>query len=177
MANTLQCPFPDNLDILTVNGFNLNIQKLPGLSFFCQEANIPAVSQEALDVSTPLSIMKQPSSMLKYGTLEVAFHVDAKMDNYKAVYDWMRELGFPEDRVEFSELMRRADNYMIDENSQVFSAAFLQVLGSNNLPIRTVEYVDMFPVSLGTAVFSSGLSDVKYLMGRAAFAFTYYKIT
>jgi hypothetical protein len=176
MANTLTCPFPNNLDILTVNGFNLSITKLPGVSFFCQEANIPAVKQEALSVPTPLSIMKQPSSMLTYDTLEVAFHVDDKMDNYTAVYTWMKQLGFPETREQFQELWERADNDFVSDDSKVFSTGFLQVLGTNNLAVRTIEYVDMFPITLSTAVFSSGLSDVKYLMGRASFAFSYYQI-
>jgi len=176
MANTLTCPFPANLDPLSPNGFQLTIAKLPGISFFCQEANIPSVVLPALGINTPLVKMNQPSDQLQYAPLDVKFMIDANMDNYAALLNWMEGLGFPEDRDQYREYQESQANGGLITGNYDFSAGTLIILGPNNHEVRRVDFMDLIPTSISSMVFTTKATDVHYLMGHATFAYTLFKL-
>jgi len=174
MPNTLSCPVPATLDPLTANGFQLTIAKLPGVSFFCQEANIPSVGLQALGTNTPLVKMNQPSNQLQYGPLVVSFMVDAKMDNYAAMLGWMEGLGFPLTYQQYTDF-RSAQSGLPGGGSD-FSAGTLIVLDQNNHEIRRVDFADLIPTSINTITFSTKLTDVKYVICQATFTYDYFTL-
>ncbi len=172
MPQTLSCPVPDTLDPLTANGFQLTIAKLPGVSFFCQEANIPAVSLQPLGFANPLVKIHQPSNQLNYGPLVVSFMVDAKMDNYAAMLGWMEGLGFPLTYQQYTDF--RASQSGLPGGGSDFSAGTLIVLGPNNREVRRIDFTDLIPTSINTINFSTKLTDVQYVVCQASFTYDYF---
>lgn len=174
-VRTLSCPIPANTNPLSPNGYMFSIQKLPELTFFCQEVALPSISMVTIEQANPFVKIPQPGEMLEFDPLRVQFLVDSKMSNYKAIYDWLYALGYPEknsNSVDYSTLHADLATRM---NETLFSDATLTILDNNNNPIQTIEFKDVFPTSIESLTFSSTNNDVQYLVGSANFTYTLYK--
>lgn len=171
----LTCPLPENLNPLSPNGYMFSIEKLPSLSFFCQQVTLPAVSlPEAMQLN-PFVKIPVAGDQLDYGMLTVEFLVDEKMENYKAIHHWITSLGFPESYEEYTNFLDEAKIPGLSEIAKSYSDGTLTILGNNNVPIQTVQFKDLIPSSLESLTFLSTNQDVQYLVGSASFQYSYYK--
>ena len=174
-SNTISCPLPANLTPLSPNGFNLTINKLPSISFFCQQVNLPSLTLGVPEQNTPLSTIPIPGEMLTYDQLQIQFLIDSEMRNYKAIHDWIVGLGFPENNSQYTQYIEGASIPGISEVAKSSSDATLVILGNNNMPIQAIQFADCVPESLESITFTSTNQDVQYLIGSASFRYTYYK--
>lgn len=172
---TLSCPIPDNITPLSPNGFQFGIQKLPQLSFFCQQVNLPGITLGSPEFGNPFNVAPIPGDTLTYDTLSVQFLVDENMSNYKAIYNWVVALGFPETYEQYLTLISSADISGLSELAKNYSDASLTILGASNNPVQTIEFYDLFPVTIDSLMFQSTNQDVQYLVGNATFRYAYYK--
>ena len=173
--STTTCPFPSNINPLSPNGFQFNISKLPELTYFCQQAEIPTLSLPATTQATPLSTNIMAGEILDYSELTVQFLVDENMANYKAIHNWMIGLGFPESYEQYANFRAQSDFADLSDVKKNFSDGFLQVLGNNNQVVQTIEFYDMYPVSLQALTFQATNMDVTYLIGNVTFRYDIYK--
>ena len=165
---------PAGLNPLSPNGFNFSISKVPSVSFFCQQANIPGIMLGDPTFSTPFSTQPLPGDTLSYDPLTVQFLIDEEMLNYNVIYNWIVALGFPESYTQYTTLLA-GDTVQYNELARNYSDGTLQILDSNNNALRSVTFYDMFPTSLETLTFASTNEGVNYLVGSATFKFGYYK--
>jgi len=185
MANP-NCPMPNNINPLSPTGFRLAITKLPEISFFCQAVTLPSMSLENVNVGTPFSVNKVPGELLNFADLTVNFIIDEDMKNYIALWNWLAGLGFPQNYLQYQNLVTTAANSTTSTTTPAipafgtlqgnYSDGSLVILGSNNMPVKTISFVDIHPISLGTIEFQSNVDDVQYLTGTASFGYTYYTI-
>lgn len=164
---------PAGLNPLSPNGFNFSISKVPNVSFFCQEANLPGITLGEPTFSTPFSIQPLPGDTLTYDPLVIQFLIDEQMLNYNVVYNWIIALGFPESYAQYKSLLA-GDTVVYSELAKNCSDATLQILDSNNNAIRSVTFYDVVPTSLGALTFTSTNDGVNYLVGTATFKFGHY---
>jgi len=169
----LTCPLPANINPLSPNGFNFSISKLPEVSFFCQEVNLPGISTQTAEMNTPFSLLPFAGDIITYEDLQVQFLVDENMLNYTAIYNWLIGLGFPEDNKQFSDFTNNAIGGY-SRTDREFSDATLQILGSNNQPVKSIHFIDILPINLSTLTFQSTNTDVNYLVGSATFKISRY---
>jgi hypothetical protein len=165
---------PQGLNPLSPNGFNFSISKVPNVTFFCQQASIPGITLGDPSFSTPFSTQPLPGDTLSYEPLNVQFLIDEEMLNFNIVYNWIISLGFPESYSQYTTLLAN-DKTQYDELAKNLSDGTLQILDSNNNPIRSITFYDMFPTSLETLTFASTNDGVNYLIGSATFKFGHYK--
>jgi hypothetical protein len=175
MATTISCPIPANINPLSPNGFLFNIQKLPELSFFCQQVNLPGITLGAPEFGNPFQTQPIPGETLTYDQLTVQFLVDENMSNYQAIYNWIVALGFPNDYEQYTTFVNDDDRGAISELARNYSDATLQILGGNNQTVKTVQFIDLFPIALDSLLFQGTNTDVNYLVGSATFRYGYYK--
>jgi len=175
MANILSCPIPNNINPLSPNGFQFSVVRLPELSYFCQEASIPGITLGSPDFATPFSNKAIAGEMLTFDQLTVQFLVDQEMANYKGIWNWMIGLGFPEDYQQYIDFQNTNTTPLLSEMSKNYSGGFLQVLNANNASVQTIEFIDLFPISLNALTFQSTSQDVQYIVGQATFKYDYYK--
>ena len=69
---------------LYANHFKFEIERLPDLSFFVQSASIPSVSTGLALQTNPFSTIHHPGDRLSYGTFEVTYLIDAKLEKTRA---------------------------------------------------------------------------------------------
>jgi len=174
MAN-LVCPSVD-MNFLSPNGFVLGIERLPQVSFFSQTVEIPNISLDSLGQATPLSRIQIPSDQLDFSPLSIDFAVDEQMTNWQEIFKWMRGLGFPEDRSQYTEENSSRGYERSSDLSRNYSDATLFILGSNNVPIKSFTFIDCFPSSLGGMRFSSTNDGVNYLTSTLTLSYSYFKV-
>lgn len=175
---TLTCPIPTNINPLQNNGFLFNIIKLPEIQFFCQEVNLPDVTLPPAIFNNPFVKVPVPGDKIEFGDLQVTFMINENMDNYVAIYNWIIGLGFPESNDQYKNFINdRTDFLSSNESNAASSDAILQILGSNNQPVKTVQFIDVIPVSLISLQLQTITQDTTYLAGQATFNYTSFKIT
>jgi hypothetical protein len=163
---------PNNINPLSPNGFMLNIQRLPRIKYFCQQVNIPAISLGDANMANPLVNFPVPGDQLVFSELQVQFLVDEYMCNYKSIVDWINGLGFPEDHEQYTQMLDDHQQSFASELTKNFSDATLEVLDSNNLCCKRINFKDMFPTSIEGLQFESTSTDVVYLVANATFRYT-----
>ncbi len=174
MANTTSCPVPDNITPLSPNGFMFTVTKLPDISFFCQQVNLPGLTLGDPEYANPFTKQPIPGETLTYDTLEINFLIDNEMKNYKYLYNWIIALGFPNEYEQYRAFVQ-SDNNNYSELAKNYSDATLSILTGNNNIAQQVQFIDLFPVTIGTVTFQSTNTDVNYIQCNATFRYGYYK--
>ena len=157
---------PIDQSFLSPLGFKLQIKKTPHVNYFVQKARIPSVSLGSADVDTPFTKVPFPGTKLSFGNLQVTFKVDENMMNYMEIYSWLRDVGFPDNFAQYSNIAGQS----ITSGDGIFSDITLTVLSSAMNPNLEVTFFDCFPVDLSDLEFDSTLSDVDYLTATVTFA-------
>jgi hypothetical protein len=137
--------------------------------------NLPGILLGAPEFGNPFRSTPVPGETLTYDQLTVQFLVDEEMSNYKSIYNWLVALGFPTSYDEYLTFLNSDERNITSELAKNYSDATIQILGSNNATVQTVQIIDLFPISLDSLVFQSTNQDVQYLVGNATFRYSYYK--
>lgn len=171
---TLSCPIPSDLDILKNNGFMFSIHKLPEITFFCQEVNLPSMTLPAAVIPTPLIDYPVPGDKLEFGSLGISFLIDSTMSNYKSIVAWLVGLGFPQRHEQYKAFLERFGNGEQSPLAISQSDGTLQVLTGTNTVSQTIQFVSLQPTQLSEIQFMTDVNDVVYMTAQAAFAYSYY---
>ena len=173
----------ENRNFLSPVGFKFTISRLKGVDFFCQAANIPAVSMEAANQGTRFNKIPHPGDELYYEDLNLRFLVDENMKNWYQVHDWMREITTPYSSKEFAynrgeiESQNRKNKGrgdVADWDNQWRSDCSLFILSSNYQPVAEFVFRDAFPIGLTTLNFDAAVSDIQYFTAEVTLKYTYY---
>ena len=163
---------PPDINPLSPTGFRMTIGKFPEVTYFCQEINIPSLSLGSIDFNTRLATIPVPGETMTYSELDVEFLIDEKMTNYISIFDWLNGLGYPESNQQYIDFLRKQNNLSDSELVKNQSDGFIEILGSNNLAIRTISFIDLSPTSLNGLTFHSTVTGIDYLIGKATFKFS-----
>ena len=172
----------DNMvNLLSPNGFKFSITKLPDVTYNIQQVSLPQLSLGDYDFTNLFATLPIPGNRLTYDPLTIQFLVDEEMRNYISIYNWMIGLGVPESFEQYKSFIGSKDASTLNglgdvsELSKQYSSAVLQVLGSNNVAVKTIQFNDLFPISLESLNFQSTSTDVNYFIASATFRFSYYQ--
>ena len=168
--------YPNNINPLSPNGFTFSITKLPNVSFFCQRVMIPSISLASIDRTTPFINTPIPGEIMTFSELTVQFLIDDQMDNYKAIFNWMVALGYPEDHRQYSDYIKGQNATVYSELARNYSDATVGILDAQNNPTNAFKFYDIFPIALDPIQFESTAMDVNYVIGSATFKYTYFTI-
>jgi hypothetical protein len=160
---------------LSSNGFRFGIQKTPEIEFFCQSATIPGLTLNQHNLATPLSNLALPGATLDFTPLDIEFMVDAEMKNYLSIWNWMIGLGFPETWQQYTDFLSTDALGSNTELSKNLSDGTLSILNNSFVPIQTIQFVGLFPISINTLTLQATSTDVNYLICSASFQYSYYK--
>ena len=167
-----------NRNFLSPTGFKFGLKRSPGVAFFCNQANIPALDLGVAEQPTYLKDIPIPGDKIQFGDLNLRFLVDEDLVNFMEIQNWIRGLGFPESLAEFNELKDQAILGPMGKSTEdVYSDGTLQILSSNLVPKFQVVFSDLFPYSLSTVTFDATDTDIEYFTADVAFKYTIYEIT
>lgn len=167
------CPYPENLNPLSPNGFTLAIDKLPDLTFFSQNVGLPGLSLGSANASSSLVDYGVAGDKIEFEPLTVEFLVDEGMKNYNAIADWMISLGFPESHEQYKQFLSEAkEKYELSAST---ADGIVSILGSNNTAVAEYQFADLYPISLSNLGMTSTANDVDYVVATVEFRYTFMK--
>ena len=158
---------PETNNYLATNFFELKIERLPFVTYFCQSVNLPSLTIPPVEVpvaqfGVPI---RTPVGRYSYENMSVSFLVDENMDNWVNVYDWLYSISTPEEV---------PGTYTSHEN--IFSDATLLIKNSSYNTIKVVTIKEIFPVGISGIQFSSVVVDTEPVIATVTFAFTSFQI-
>ena len=172
----------ENRNFLSPIGFQFTIDRMRGVDFFCQSANIPAMQLGSADTGTRLNKLRNPGDEMQYEDLFLRFLVDENMKNWYQVANWMREISTPYSTTEFrynrgnipSVNKREAGVDYATANNQWRCDCSLLILSSNYRVVSEVVFRDAWPTSLSTLNFDASSSDINYFTAEVGLRYNYY---
>ena len=168
-ANQIQ-----NRNFLSPSGFKFKISKTPKVDFYCTTARIPEITMETVVEPYYLKNLDVPGEKVAYGDLTLNFLVDENMENYMAVHNWLKGIGFPETPQQFKDQI--TDDEGIRDEKLVFSDGSLHILNSNFQDVAIVKFQDLFPVGLTSLEFDATETDINYFTAEVSMRYTVYNI-
>jgi len=168
-ANQIQ-----NRNFLSPIGFKFTLAKNNKVSFFSNSCRIPDISLGTAVQATYLKDIDVPGDKLQYGDFSLRFLVDENMENYMAIHNWLRGLGYPEVVTEHENLITD-DEGRRDRNLE-FSDGSLHILNSNYRDIAIVQFLGLFPVYLTSLDFDASEGDINYFTAEVSFKYTLFNI-
>tara|TARA_R110002012_G_scaffold264601_1_gene447982 strand:- start:1678 stop:2334 length:657 start_codon:yes stop_codon:yes gene_type:complete len=188
MANQSESKGTNPLSILNRNflspiGFQLSFKRMPGVSFFCQSANVPKMKINSVSTPTRFNKIQQPGDEIIYDPMSVRFLIDENMKNYYQVHDWMRQIATPVSSKEFTysrgsiKSQNRKESDINTDSvwaDQWRTDASLFVLSSNYQPVAEFIFHDCFPRKLTTIQFDATVTDILYFMGEMSLQYSYF---
>lgn len=169
----------ENRNFLSPIGFQFQINKMPGVEFFCQAANIPQISMDPVQIPSVVNKIYMPGDEVQYDPLFVRFLVDENMKNWFQVHDWIRQTGTPVTQKEFkynrsgkpSQWTNASDD---GPENHWKSDVTLKVLSSNYQPVAEFRFVEAFPTSLTTLMFDASSPDINYFTAEVQLRYDYF---
>ncbi len=181
---------PDKLDYASPTQFRFGIHQLPKVEFFTIGANLPGISADVSNVTTPFKDIPMMGDILAYENLSITFIVDEYLENYTSLHNWMTGYGFPKSREQFSTFRDETSNTPATPKAKtsaetvkratpdksMYADAFILILSNKNNPIVEIAFQNVFPISLGALDFTQTATDVEYITTTAEFAYQIYEI-
>ena len=182
---------PTKFDYAEPTKFRFGVIKLPKVEYFCTAANIPGISLGQANMPTPLKDIPIPGDKLDYDNLTIQFLVDESLENYVQLQNWLRGIGFPKNRQEFSNFRGEesvtpiakqgvsndiGDVKPATSSRALFGDATLTILSNKNNPLVEVRFRDVYPASLSGLEYNQNATDVEYLTATCDFKYTLYDI-
>lgn len=166
---------PNNVNFLSPLGFNFAIKKLPNTNYFVQAVNVPSVQMGDAIMPTPFVNIPTIGDRISYAEFQVSFKVDEDLRNYIELYDWMVQLGFPEDFSQAKNIYEKQNN--VDFMAEgPYSDATITILNSAMRPNLEVLFEDAYPISLSDLQFSATSPSVDYIECQVTFRYKLFRI-
>jgi hypothetical protein len=156
------------------NKFQLNFPRVSNTQYFCQSVSFPGISLAEIPRNTPFVDLYSPGEKLIYEPFNITFYVDEGLAAWKEIHDWMRGITFPTDYAEYAGLKDLSP--FVNTNFPQFSEAILTVLTSSNVPQYRVRFIDSFPISLSSIIFSATDTPDNVLTADATFRYSYFQL-
>ena len=163
-----------NRNFLAPVGFKFTLAKYPKVDFFSNSARIPEITLGTAIQPSYLKDIDVPGEKLTFGDLNIRFLVDENMENYMAVHNWLKGVGFPETPQQFKDQTTNSDG--LRDEKEVFSDGSLHILNSNFQDVAIVKFNDLFPVGLTSLEFDATETDINYFTAEATMRYTVYNI-
>jgi len=152
-------------------GFQLTLNKLPGVSYYCQSVTVPSLNLAVAEQPTMYRRLPEPGDEVNYDDLSIRFLVDEDMKNYISIHNWLRYLGYPESDKDWTTF---ADGETYEEKQ--YSDGALFILDSNFKKKFEIYFKDLFPVSLGGLNLDATYTDTEYFAIDATFKYSIFDI-
>ena len=165
---------PDNLNYLANISFRLTMEDAPSLTWFCQSANVPGISIDAIDVTNPYATIPYAGSKVAFEELTVGFIVDEHLKNWMEIYDRITALGMVGGGEPYRKLQASGSN--LTQRGGIVSTIVLTILTSAMNPQMEFHFYEAFPISISSLEFNSSNTDVEYFTASAGFRYTNYEV-
>ena len=163
---------PKNINPLYQNKFQFFLIKLPECSLTCQTANIPAITGESWQQVTSVNPIPRSGLNMTFDELEINFIVDADLNNYFELAQWMRMLYMVKNSKSYEKV--QLEQLQPQKEGGLTSDAQLILLTNQSVPNVIFYFRNAFPTYLSQIQLSNEVDDLTPITATAKFTYTYY---
>ena len=177
MAAPRRDPFDkqiQNRNYLSNVGFNFTLARFPKVDFFSNTANLPGLTLGTVNAPNYLKELPLAGDRLVFEDFSLQFIVDEQLQNYLAIHNWMKGLGFPNSIQDFKDLV--TDEQGSQNMDLQYSDGVLNVLNNQFNTISKVKFNGLFPYTLSGLQFDATNQDYQALTATVTFKYTIYNI-
>lgn len=167
------------LDLLTVNNFYVEIERLPVVRYLVQNVTMPDLTLPEVRRPTPFQAIMETGDHCEFSPIIFDFLVDEELLNWKVIWYWMVGLGFPEKYGQFEEFMDGVYKKYGIKKSEVegggafqFSDVILTITSNHKNPLLQIKFKDAFPTNLGALALSVTDGDASPINASVTMNFT-----
>ena len=178
MAAPRRDPFDkqiQNRNYLSNVGFNFTLARFPKVDFFSNTANLPGLTLGTVNAPNYLKELPLAGDRLVFEDFSLQFIVDEQLENYLAIHNWMKGLGFPDSIRDFMDLVTDENENQFNMDLQ-YSDGVLNVLNNQFNTISKVKFNGLFPYTLSGLQFDATNQDYQTLTATVTFKYTIYNI-
>ena len=166
---------PEVFDSAQNSQFRVSFPNYPKIEYFCTAITIPGISLTAVDRPTSLANIPMVGDTVTYENFDMTFLVDEKLENYRQLYDWMINIGFPDNHSQFRREDRRDQSgFQRGGDRELYDDLMITVLSSKNNPIVRVRLYEAWPVQLSGLEYTQTGTDTEYLTCDVSWAYQTY---
>lgn len=149
-------------NFLTTARFLVNLNRLPGVDFYCQTITTPDITVNATQMKYITGYTYETDTQISYGNLTLVFIVDENLNNYNQVLKWMQSISPDENFEKTSELLinSKKEGYGFDYTD-------VELILNNNKKSRSYIYKNCVPTSLSGLEFN--VSEDLYITASLTF--------
>ena len=166
---------PSNYNLLSPTAYKLNIDRLPLVSYWCQNVMLPGIQIGESMQNTPFRALPQPGQNMTFDIFDCMFLVDEDMANWNEMYNWMRQITNPSDPTkEFATLPSSTTNNSNIGSTTVkdmYSNARLHLMTNSMNSNKIIEFVNLFPTVLTPVTLESTDTAAQPIMATVSFVF------
>ena len=164
---------PQELNYLNTVNFETNFVRLPNTSFTCSEVTIPSLAIGMTTYQSLFSDIPIEGDKINFEQLSISFIIAEDFSNYLEIYNWLIQIGFPENFEQFSlkeSLAQSAGTSTLRSDMSV-------IINTNKSnPNFDITFKDAFPIQLMSVQFDTNIEDIQYLQADATFVYRSYDI-
>jgi hypothetical protein len=165
---------PQNQNYLQASKFILTFDRIPSVQFFCQEVNIPGISVGQALINSPVLDFYAPGNKITYNTLNINFAINEGAESWENLHAWFMAIASPVSIDERNRLTAIQNAQRNQSHLKLYSDATLTLLSNLNNPIRKIQFVNAFPISLSDITFDTKSSADDIITADASFVFEYH---
>lgn len=158
----------DNLNIASRANFRIEIPGLPLFSAFSQSFDLPSITLGVATQPTPLVDVKHPGDKLVFDEFGVDFMLDEQMKNYKELFTWINQLGYPRNTAQYKQLLDQDNPYKRKQDIYITS------LTNKFNAFNTIIFTGCFPINIGGVEFNHAITDPEHPVCSVLFAYDYF---
>lgn len=162
-----------NYNYLNPVGFAMVIDRLPGVTYFCQEVNIPGFSSNNPQQANPFTRIPVPADFPDNENLSASFMVDEDLEGWKQIFEWYVGITFPERHEQYVALLNK-EGVSPGKNKNVYSNISILVYTSHKNPKFKFTFHDALPVSLSGFNLSATTDDINPVTCQVTFDYSYF---
>lgn len=163
---------PTTIDMVQPGGYLAQIKKLPNVTYFMQEVEIPDIKLPPAIQSTPFTDIPWVGNNVYFGDLNIDFKISEDFANYNELYNWITTVGFARNTKDYGDLTR------LPKFSGLGVYSDISIIPTDNLKNPNYEFVfeDCWPTALGKFKLQTNTKDVPTLNCTASFKYTIFTI-
>lgn len=167
-TSSILTKIPTNTSFVQPTKFTFAFPTLPFLKYFCQTAQLPAVSTSSVPIPTPFVTTHRHGDTLVYDSFDITAIVDEDLRVWEETYNWLVALTKPE---KFSQYVK-----YYNENNTPYHDAILTINTNANINNIRILFKDCHPVSLSNIQFDTKSNADNAIIMDVTFRYDYYLI-
>lgn len=165
-----------NLNQLNPTGFQVYIERLPEVSFFCHNVSLPGLTCTNPEQPNMFTRIPVPGDFPQQGQLTLTFLVDEDLQTWTSVYKWMVGLSFPENHEQYKALLKNSEGPHPNTQDNLYSTVTVQVLSSHKNLNKEFVFFDCIPSDLSSLDLNMEDTTISPVTATVTLDFSYFTI-